>query len=165
MIPELLKWLIAFILCLVLQTTLIPHTAIFGIQPDLLIIVLALFCFDYGVLAGVFVGFFFGLSLDTYSPSFLGQHALAKTVFGAFIGVFNERVMRTDPIFKISIIVVGIIIHDMLFSGVELAKNGASLVALVPELFFRTLPRAIYSIAIIMIIQVWQTFIKPNIRI
>lgn len=164
MISEIVKWLAAFCICLFIQTTLISYVAIFGVQPDLLVIVLALLSFDYGVLAGVFVGFLFGLGLDTYSPSFLGQHALAKTVFGAFIGIFNERVMRTDPILKVAIIFIGFIFHDILFISVELLKNGHPLSAMFMQLLTHTLPRTLYSMVIIMLIQVWQTFIKPNLR-
>ena len=140
-----LKWFIAIIVCLILQTTLIPSIAIFGVQPDLLIIVLAFMCLKHGVMPGIYVGFFLGLGLDLYSPALLGQNALAKTIIGFFLGLFNEKVMRTDPIVKIIILLVSFFIHDILFFGVELLKNDNSLLPIIPGLFTRTLPRAIYS--------------------
>ena len=160
----LVKWFIAFIVCLILQTTLIPSIALFGVQPDLLIIVLAFMCLKHGVMPGIYIGFFLGLGLDLYSPVLLGQNALAKTVIGFFLGLFNEKVMRTDPIVKIIILLISFFIHDILFFGTELLKNDTSLISILPELFTRTLPRAIYSTVLALIIIFWNTTIKPNLK-
>lgn len=159
-----LKWFAAFIVCLILQTTLIPSMAIFGIQPDLPIIVLAFMCLKHGVMPGIYIGFFLGLCLDLYAPALLGQNALANTVIGFFLGLFNEKVMRTDPLMKIIILVVCFFIHDILFFGAELLKNDSSLLSLIPELFTRTLPRAIYSTVLALLIIFWNTNIKPNLK-
>lgn len=160
----LLRWFCAVILCLILQTTLVPSIAIFGVQPDLLIIVLAFMCLKHGVMPGIYVGFFLGLVLDLYSPALLGQNALSKTVIGFFLGLFNEKVMRTDPLVKIIILLVSFFIHDILFFGVELLKNDNSLLPIIPELFTRTLPRAIYSTVLAFIVILWNTAIKPNLK-
>ena len=61
-----LKWLAAFIVCLILQTTLIPSIAIFSIQPDLIIMVFAFMCLKHGIMPGIYIGFFLGLGLDLY---------------------------------------------------------------------------------------------------
>ena len=159
-----LKWLAAFVVCLILQTTLVPSIAIFGIQPDLIIMVFAFMCLGHGVMPGIFIGFFLGLSLDFYSPSLLGQNALAKTVIGFFMGLFNEKVMRTDPIIKIIILLISFFIHDIIFFGAELLKNGNSIIPLIPELFTRTLPRAVYTIVVTFIVILWNTTIKPNLK-
>ena len=159
-----LKWLAAFIVCLILQTTFIPSIAIFGIQPDLIIMVFAFMCLRHGVMPGIFIGFFLGLSLDLYSPSLLGQNALANTVIGFFMGTFNEKVMRTDPIMKIIILLISFFIHDIIFFGAELLKNGNSIIPLIPELFTRTLPRAVYTIIVTFIVITWNTTIKPNLK-
>lgn len=159
-----LKWLGAFIICLILQTTLVPAVAIFGIQPDLIVMVLAFMCMQHGIMPGIYIGFFLGLGLDLYSPSLLGQNALAKTVIGFFLGLFNEKVMRTDPIMKIIILLIGFFIHDIIFFGAELLKNGNSLIPLIPELFTRTLPRAVYTIVVTFIVILWNTTIKPNLK-
>jgi len=159
-----LKWLGAFIICLILQTTLVPAIAIFGIQPDLIVMVLAFMCMQHGIMPGIYIGFFLGLSLDLYSPSLLGQNALSKTVIGFFLGLFNEKVMRTDPIMKIIILLIGFFIHDIIFFGAELLKNGNSLIPLIPELFTRTLPRAVYTIVVTFIVILWNTTIKPNLK-
>ena len=164
MAETIVKWFAAIVICLVLQTTLVPLMSIFGIQPDLIIIVLALMCLQYGMTAGIYAGFFLGLLLDIYSPSLLGQNALAKTVLGFFFGVFNEKVMRTDPIIKIVILIIGFLIHDLLFFGTQLFKYGDSLSHLFHEILTRTFPRAVYSTIIILLITFWNTSIKPNLK-
>lgn len=164
MIETPLKWLVAVVVCLVLQSTLVPAIAIFGVQPDLLIVVFFFLCLRHGVLPGIYIGFFLGISLDLYSPALLGQNALAKTVIGFFMGLFNERVMRTDPILKIIILAVSFIIHDTIFAGAELLKHGTSLVQIFPELFLFTLPRTVYSIMIVFLVHFWNSAIQPNLR-
>ena len=164
MIETTLKWVAVFVGCLILQTTLIPVLAVYGVQPDLIIVALFFLCLKYGVLPGIYTGFLLGLSLDLYSPLMLGQHALAKTVIGFFMGLFNEKMMKIDPVVKVIILAVGFIIHDVLFSGAELLKHGNSLVTLFPELFTNTLPRTVYTILVIFIIQFWNNTIKPNLK-
>ncbi len=164
MIETTLKWIAIFAGCLILQTTLVPVLAVYGVQPDLIVVALFFLCLKYGVLPGVYTGFFLGLSLDLYSPLLLGQHALAKTVIGFFMGLFNEKMMRTDPLIKVIILAISFVIHDILFSGAELLKHGNSLVALIPELFTYTLPRTVYTILVIFIIQFWTNTIQPNLK-
>lgn len=164
MITIVIKWAIAIIFCLILQTTVIPSMAVFGVQPDLLIVILFFICLKHGVIPGVYIGFFIGLGQDLYSPSFLGQNALAKTVIGFFMGFFNEKVMRTDPILKIVILVVSFIIHDTLFTGTQLLKTGNTLLPVITELLARTLPRAVYTMLFAFLIMFWDASIKPNLK-
>ncbi len=164
MISLIIKWGIAIIFCLVLQTTIIPSMAIFDVQPDLLIVLLFFLCVKHGVIPGIYVGFFLGLGQDLYSPSMLGQNALAKTVIGFFMGFFNEKVMRTDPILKIVILIISFVIHDALFTGAQLLKTGDSLLPLLTELLARTLPRAIYTTLFVFLIMFWDASIKPNFK-
>lgn len=164
MIEITLKWFAAIIVCLILQTTLIHSIAIFGVQPDLLIIVLFFMCLKHGVMPGIYVGFFLGLGLDLYSPALLGQNALAMTAIGFFMGFFNEKVMRTDPIMKIVILAISFFIHDTILLGVELLKNDSSLIHLIPEFIIHTLPRAVYTTILAFLINMWNTSIKPNLK-
>ncbi len=164
MIETSIKWAAAFIVGVILQSTVIPVIAIFGVQPDLPVIVLFFMCLRHGVLPGVYIGFFLGLGLDLYSPTLLGQQALAKTIIGFFIGLFNEKVMRTDPVLKVVILTLTFLIHDAVFAGTELIKHGSSIMRIFPELLLYTLPRTIYSIVVIFLIHLWNNTILPNLR-
>jgi rod shape-determining protein MreD len=164
MTGTILKWLAAIALCLVLQTTLVRVIAIAGIMPDLLVIVLFFLAIQSGVMPGIYVGFLLGLGQDLYTPSILGQNALAKTIIGFFIGLLNERVMRTDPIMKLIILIVSFIIHDIVFAIVTIVKIDASCSLLISELFTRTLPRALYSAVLAALFYVYSTIVKPTLN-
>ncbi len=164
MMSEVAKWLIAFMVSLILQTSFVPVISIAGIKPDLLIVVLFFFSIKYGVIPGVFVGFVLGLGQDLYSPSLLGQNAFAKTVTAAFIGLFNERVMRTDPLIKTVLLLVVFIFHDAIFLIVQVVTIGDPVSTVFSGLFFHTVPRALYSIAVAALFYVWDMLPKPTVR-
>jgi len=144
---EILVWFALFVASLVLQTVVIPVIAVGGVMPDLCIIVLFAFAIKWGMMPGIWVGFFFGLSQDLYSPSIIGQNALAATIIGLFIGLFNERVMRTGPLAKVVVLLVAIIIHDAVFNVVTLLSGDGGAGFLFTTLLVKTLPRALYTVA------------------
>jgi rod shape-determining protein MreD len=160
MILSYLKWPLLFIGCFILQTSFIPSMGIFGIKPDLVMIILFFFAIRYGVMPGMIVGFLIGLTQDLYTPAFLGQNALTKTVIGACIGLFNEKVMRTDPFVKSIILFVMFIINDAIFMLILVMKNNAHFSAWLPDLFTRTIPRALYSVILASLFYVWEFFPK-----
>jgi rod shape-determining protein MreD len=149
---------------LILQTSFMPAISIAGIKPDLLIIALFFFSVKYGVMPGIFVGFVLGLGQDLYSPSLLGQNALTKTVAGAFIGLFNERTMRSDPIIKTVILLLAFLVHDTLYFIVQIVKLDSPVSALFSGLLTKCLPRALYSIAVAVLFYIWDLVPKPAIR-
>jgi rod shape-determining protein MreD len=164
MIPGPVKWFIAFLVALILQSSFVPTISLGNVKPDLLVIVLFFFSLRYGVMPGIFVGFFLGLGQDLFSPSLLGQNALAKTLTGAFIGLFNERVMRTDPLIKTVLLIVVFVAHDAVFLAVQMVKLGSSPGSLFSGLFFQTLPRALYSVAVAALFYLWEMIPKPTVR-
>jgi rod shape-determining protein MreD len=89
MIKNVFKWVVLFIGAFILQTTLIPSLSIMGIKPDLLVLVLFMMAIKTGIMPAIYIGFFLGLAQDLYSPSILGQCALAKTCSGFFASLFN----------------------------------------------------------------------------
>jgi rod shape-determining protein MreD len=164
MVSDIVKWALVFIVSLILQTSFVPVVTIAGIKPDLLIISLFFFSIKYGIMPGVLVGFALGLGQDLYSPSLLGQNALAKTLAGAFIGLFNERMMRSDPLIKTVLLFVVFVIHDSLFFCVQIVKLGDPLSTLFVGLLTKCLPRALYSIAVAVLFYMWDIILKPAIR-
>jgi rod shape-determining protein MreD len=121
-----LKWAGIFLLCIILQTTLVPAIGIFGAGPDLLMVALFFLARKTGPFGATWVGFFLGLAEDLYSPSILGQNALSRTVAGFFAGLFNERVMRVDFMFQLVLLLVTFFHHDALYYTVQMIKTGGS---------------------------------------
>jgi rod shape-determining protein MreD len=156
MIKNIFTWAGVFVAAFLLQTTLISHISILGVKPDLLLVVLFFLATKIGIMPAVFVGFFLGLAQDLYSPSVLGQNALSNTIAGFFAGLFNERVMRLDPIFQSILLVLTFMVNDGVFIAVQVMKSGGSLHTVIPELFTMTLPRALYSLLLAVLPIVWQ---------
>jgi rod shape-determining protein MreD len=149
-----------FVACFILQTSFVPSIAIFGAKPDLLMIILFFFSIRYGVMPGLFMGFLLGLMQDLYAPAILGQNALTKTLVGACIGLFNEKVMRTDPFVKTIILFVMFLVNDSIFMIILIIKNTFHFSILIPELFVKTIPRALYSVIIAVLFYAWEFFPK-----
>jgi rod shape-determining protein MreD len=158
------KWPLLFVVCFILQTSFVPSIAVFGVKPDLLMVLLFFFSIRYGSLPGLLVGFSLGLAQDLYAPALLGQTALAKTIIGACSGLFNEKIMRTDAFVKAIILFLMFLVHDSIFSIILLMKNAHHLTALFPELALRTVPRAFYSVIIAALFYVWEMFSKVGKR-
>jgi rod shape-determining protein MreD len=156
------KWIGIFLACFTLQTTLVPVIAIKGIHPDLLMVALFFLAVRSGQMTGVWVGFFLGLAQDLYAPSILGQNALSKAVAGFFAGIFNEKVMRVDPLVHLVFLFLTFIVNDTLFYIVQTVKNGGGV--LFHELLTASLPRALYSLLFAMLPYVKDRFFPSHSR-
>jgi rod shape-determining protein MreD len=158
---EILIWTGWFLLCEVLQSTLVPHIGIASARPDLVMLVLFNMAVRGGMMPGAFVGFVIGLGHDLFSPSLLGQNALAMSVTGFAAGIFNERVMRLDPIMRGAFMIAAFIINDTIIMAVHVAKEGGSMGALPLELLIVTLPKALYTIVFAAIPFLWVNVVRP----
>ncbi|MCU0609188.1 MAG: rod shape-determining protein MreD [Chitinispirillaceae bacterium] len=148
MTTTIFKWVGTFILCFVLQTTIVPVIAVFGVRPDLPLVALFFLAMKTGCLPAVWAGFFLGLTKDLYSPSILGQQALSGALAGFFAGLFNERVMRADLVFRLLLLFVTFLVSDTAGLLVQLlsAGSGAGFAGrLVHDLLAISVPRALYS--------------------
>jgi rod shape-determining protein MreD len=149
-------WIAVFLAFLALQGTVVPFVGICAIVPDLVMVGLFVFALKYGVMPALYVGFGVGLCQDLYSPALLGQNALAKTVTGYATGMFNERVMNTDPLMKIAILVLAFALHDAVFYTVEAVSAGSGAGTVLRQLMGFTLPRAVYSAVLAAAYYLWQ---------
>lgn len=142
------------ILALVVQSTFAEKLSIFGIKPDLILIVLAYIGIFRGQIEGTLLGFAAGFLQDVYSPGHFGVNALAKSLIGFGVGYGHGRVVTENFAAQALIIFSATLVHDtiyfLFYSGGDL---GYSLV-----LIFRYgLPTAIYTallgIALIRLIR------------
>jgi rod shape-determining protein MreD len=162
MMKNALKWTGWLILCLILQSTLVPYIAVMSFKPDLPLIALFSLSVSLGVMPGVYVGFFLGLGQDLFAPGLLGQSALAKSVAGFVTGLFNERVVRLDPVTRGALLIAIFVINDVIVSLVQVVRaDGSGVGSLFAGLLTVTLPRALYSLVFAAIPFVWVNVVKP----
>jgi rod shape-determining protein MreD len=146
MINTFLRWTGLLIFLFILQTTIVPVIAIFGVKPDLLLLALFFLAIRTDVIPAVFTGFILGLAQDFYSPEILGQNALSKSIAGYFAGLFNEKVMRLDPFFQLVLLFLMFVLHDAVYFTVQVLQTDAPLQLIGTQIVTSTLPRAVYSL-------------------
>jgi rod shape-determining protein MreD len=158
------KWAGIFILCFVLQTTVVPLIGVSGITPDLLMVALFFLALRTGQMTAVGVGFFLGLAQDLFSPSLLGQNALSKTIAGFFAGFFNERMMRVDIVFQVVLLLVTFLVNDMVYFIVQVVKTDGGGGNVVHDLVAASVPRALYSMLFALLPYIKERFLPTTFR-
>lgn len=161
MISTFIKWLGLFAAMYLLQSTVVTQISIAGVQPDLLMLVLFFCAIKTEAIPAVFAGFFIGLAQDFYSPEILGQNALAKTIAGFFTGLFNEKVMRLDPLFQILLLALMFVLHDVAYFTIQIVKTGVSFEAIGMELLTSTLPRMLYTL-FFALVPIFKELVFPS---
>lgn len=79
-----------------IQVTLLNFISIFGITPNLVIILIVSISLLQGRIDGAAVGFFVGLCLDAVIGIALGYHALIGMLLGLALGNINKRLFKEN---------------------------------------------------------------------
>jgi rod shape-determining protein MreD len=82
------------IMLVVIQTTVFPHLRVFGAMPDLVLLATIAVAYEEGPDTGAIFGFASGLTLDLFLSSPLGCSALAFSIVGYLVGVFQGGMLR-----------------------------------------------------------------------
>lgn len=98
---------LAFIIVLILQTTILPLMRIWGIMPDLLLVLVIFTALFYGSLTGGVVGFAAGLLQDLIGGPYLGLGALSYFLTGYLIGYLESRVNKDNILATFSLVLAG----------------------------------------------------------
>jgi rod shape-determining protein MreD len=162
-IKDIIKWILLFLAVLTIQTTLVPKIAIFGIFPDLPLILLFVFSIQYGGTRGIWTGFSLGLLIDVFSAGLLGANALAKTIIGGAAGFFDRKNMFIDPIFQLIMLLIAVVIHDVIiYLSNHLANSTNIFVDLPMFLLVSALPRAVYTTIVAVVVFMISDFLSPS---
>jgi rod shape-determining protein MreD len=86
---------ILFVGALLLQTTLLANLRIFGVMPDLMLLIAVAGGITAGATRGATLGFASGMLIDLFLPTPLGLSALVFTLVGYGVGVANTGVLRS----------------------------------------------------------------------
>ena len=91
------------------QTTLLPHVAVWGIKPDLGLVVAAVVGLVAGELEGLLVGLAIGWVLNLYSAGDLWLSLVTTSGAGLFAGLLGRQVAQVTP----TILAIGILLLSM----------------------------------------------------
>jgi len=88
---------------LIFQTTMLDYLTVYGVKPDLVMLLVVFNGFLLGPREGAFLGFAGGIIEDLFSGSYIGMNALSKMVAGYLAGVSGERLYKEN-----SLVVAGV---------------------------------------------------------
>lgn len=112
--------LLLTILFVVLQSTLMQKIAIYGVIPDIALVIIVLSANSMGAMRGQTLGFFAGLVQDFLSAGPLGFNALIRTIIGFIFGKIKGKLFLDSILLPIIFIVVATLLKEALVSLVDL---------------------------------------------
>ncbi len=108
--------ILLILLALLLQASWVNSLAIYGIAPDIVIIILVLIAFTRGQIEATALGFISGLLIDIYDPStLLGVNALGNSLIGFFAGHSRVSIATEALRAQATILFLATLLHDIIF--------------------------------------------------
>jgi rod shape-determining protein MreD len=134
-------------LALLLQASWINSLAIYGIAPDIVIIILVFIAFTRGQIEATILGFISGLLIDIYDPGTrLGVNALANSLVGFLAGYSRVSIAAEALQAQAAILFAATLLHDVIFFLVALQPLKILSVGLGTSLYTAALGTALSSI-------------------
>ena len=98
----------------VLQSTLIQKIAIYGVVPDLAMIVVVFSANSMGAMKGQTLGFFSGLIQDFLSNGPIGFNALVKTITGFLFGKIKGKLFLDSVLLPVIFIIIASVMKEIM---------------------------------------------------
>lgn len=112
---KIVRNLLLIALALLVQSTLAGRFDIYGVRPDIAMLVLLYIAGSADAFEGVLYGFLIGFLQDVYSPEYLGYNALTMSLTGFILGFIRERVTVEKMIVRIIVTLLACLVHDLLY--------------------------------------------------
>jgi rod shape-determining protein MreD len=130
----------------VIQTTIVPHLAVWGVFADLPVLVVVSWSLLHGAREGLLWGFVSGLAVDILSAAPFGAATLSLLVVGLIAGLGQATAFRTHFLMPLVTILLATIIFDSIYLLV-LQVSGQP-VAWLNTIFRLVLPSAALNMAL-----------------
>ena len=114
---------VALLICILLQSTILGRVAIRGVRPDLAMLVLVFVAIRRGPMVGQVSGFLSGFLEDLMNVSPLGFHSLLRTVIGYLFGLLWGNLFIDPFLMPIILAVIATLLKGLL-SGIVSALFG-----------------------------------------
>lgn len=128
----------------VLQAAVVPHLALWGVFPDLPVLVVVSWSLLEGRRQGIVWGFIAGLIVDLFSGAPFGAATLSLIAVGALSGLGQATVFRTHIALPLITMFLATIVYDLLFllvvqiSGTPVAWLGSVVRIILPSAVLNT---------------------------
>jgi rod shape-determining protein MreD len=113
---------IALLTAAVLQVSLAPHIAVFGVVPNFFFLVVVTLAFIHGPVTGGVTGFVGGLLFDLIGTSVVGPYALVLSVVGYATGMLSANLFAEGWLLPVTIVAVASLSAE-LANGIVLARS------------------------------------------
>lgn len=114
---------IALLVATILQVSLAPHLAIFGVVPNFLFLVVVTLALVEGPVAGGVSGLVGGLLFDLLGTSVVGPGALVLTVVGYTAGMLSANLFAEGWRLPVTVVAIASLIAELSY-GIVLAVLG-----------------------------------------
>ena len=134
----------------IIQTNIIGYIRMFGITPNLFIIIITGFALLGGPVEGAAVGFAAGFIQDVIIGNAIGGYSLLGMYVGLTVGSFNKRFVKDSLFVAIPFVFLTTIVYETIFYLFSLYWGGQN------EILFAAkniiLPEAIYNSLLTIIV-------------
>ncbi|KAF1085628.1 rod shape-determining protein MreD [Sporotomaculum syntrophicum] len=145
-----LSFLLFVLLAFILQTAAFNYIAIYGIKPDLVLILVILNGFLRGPREGAFLGFAAGILQDLVSGGYFGLNALTKMTSGYLAGLGEGRLYRDNRVIAAGLTWICTLGAQLVFQFLLLLVNVS--VPVPAALAYVILPTAFYNALVVLLI-------------
>jgi rod shape-determining protein MreD len=98
-----------------IQSAVMPHLTVWGVKPDLMLLVVISWSLLRGAKEGIVWGFIGGLCLDLFSGAPLGLSALALVIVSFFSGLGEATIFSTHVILPLATAFFASLIYYFIF--------------------------------------------------
>ncbi|MCE5250855.1 rod shape-determining protein MreD [bacterium] len=110
-----IKNILIIALALLVQSTVIGRFTIFGVRPDLAMLVLLYLASTSESFEITLYGFLIGFLQDVYSPEYLGYNSLVMSLVGFALGFIRERITVERGAVRLFMTLLACLAHDLLY--------------------------------------------------
>lgn len=107
--------ILIILIVFLIQSSIVPYFSIFGIQPDILLVVIISISFFEGPNYGSVNGFFGGLLQDMLSIRGFGIGMISKTILGYSSGMFERTIFLENRFLVAPAVALVTIISQVLY--------------------------------------------------
>ena len=110
-----LRIILAAMIVFILQVTVVHDVTVAGASPDMIMVMLVVLVIDRKPIVGIIAGFMLGFLQDLGDASYLGMHALAKSIVGYGIARSGRDYLSDNILFKGLLVFAACLINDITY--------------------------------------------------
>ncbi len=98
---------VLFLSSLILQSTVFSHLTVFGVKPDLVLVIIIFYAILHGPKEGALAGLIGGLLQDLAFGQNMGMNILAKLITGHLCGLLERRIYKENLLIPMFVVFIG----------------------------------------------------------